>query len=236
MAVFVLVHGGWGGGWEWRDVADRLRSAGHVVYRVTLTGLGERRHLAAASVDLDTHVDDVLGVLEMEDLTEVNLVGQSYGGAVVTGVADRAPQRVARLIYVDAFVPRDGQSVNDLSPPAFVERLRALATDGLVPLPFTDAELGLPDDIRRWYAPKLVPQPLATLDQPLQLTGRAADVPHVYIDCRPDDVDENHWVFSPFAKRARADGWECRSLPVGHDAHVLAPESLAAMLLEVAGI
>jgi pimeloyl-ACP methyl ester carboxylesterase len=237
MAVYVLVHGGWGGGWEWRQVAERLAAAGHTAYRPTLTGLGERRHLTRPDIDLDTHVSDVLGLLEFEDLEEIILVGQSYGGAVVTGVVDRAPERVSRVVYVDAFVPADGESVNDLSPAGFVTQLRTLAEEhggGLAPLPFTDEELGLPEAILAWYAPKLVPHPLATLDQALRLTGRGSGVPRVYVDCRPEDVPEEHWVFSRFAEQARTKDWEYHCLPVGHDAQVLAPDALAALLLHLA--
>jgi pimeloyl-ACP methyl ester carboxylesterase len=236
MAVFVLVHGGWGGGWEWQQVADRLVGEGHVAHRPTLTGLGERQHLAGPQVGLDTHIADVMGVLAFEDLREVILVGQSYGGAVVTGVADRAADRLQRLVYVDAFVLRHGESVNDVSPPGFVARLRSLAArvgNGLVPLPFSDDELGLPEEVRSWYAPRLVPQPLSTLDEPIELTGAGDDVPRTYVDCRPDDVEADRWVFTPFALRAAEAGWDCRRLAVGHDAHVLAPDALTTLLLEL---
>lgn len=236
MTTFVLVHGGWGGGWEWRLVADRLHARGHVVHRPTLTGLGEKRHLARPDVDLDTHIRDVINLIEYEDLRDVILTGQSYGGAVVTGVADRIAERVRRLVYVDAFAPQDGQSVNDLSPPRFVEHMRAMARESgqewLVPLPFGDGELGLPAELEAWYAPKLCPHPLATLDQPLRLTGAVDDVPRSYVDCAPDDVER--WVFARFAQRAREEGWDYRRLPVGHDAQVIAPDRLAEMLEELA--
>lgn len=237
MATFVLVHGGWGGGWEWRQVADRLAALGHVVHRPTLTGLGERRHLARPEVDLDTHVDDVLGVLALEELDEVILTGQSYGGMVVTGVADRVPQRIARLVLIDAFCPRDGESCNALSPPGFVDHIRALAEehgDGwLVPLPFPPDDMGLPPEIIDSYVGRLVPQPLATLEQPLRLTGAGDAIPRTYVDCRPDDVAEEHWVFARFAQRAREEGWDVHRLPVGHDVHVIDPDGLTALLEEL---
>ncbi|CAN5641432.1 alpha/beta hydrolase [soil metagenome] len=231
MATYVLVHGGWGGAWEWRQVAQLLAARGHDVQRVTLTGLGDRVHLARPDVSLDTHITDVLMVLRYEDLSDVVLVGQSYGGAVITGVADRAAERIRRLVYVDAFVPRDGESVNDLSPDRFVERMRQLADESgdgwQVPLPFDPGDLG-PPEIEAWYAPKLVPHPLACFDQPIALTGACDAVPRSYIDCRPDDAAG--WVFQGFADRARAEGWDFHALPVGHDAQVLAPELLTAML------
>jgi pimeloyl-ACP methyl ester carboxylesterase len=237
MATYMLVHGGWGGAWEWRKVAQLLTATGHDAHRVTLTGLGDRAHLARPDVNLDTHVTDVLMALHYEDLSDVVLVGQSYGGAVVTGVADGAPERIRRLVYVDAFVPRNGESVNDLSPPAFVERMRQLAEasgDGwLVPLPFAPGDLG-PPEMEEWYAPKMVPHPLACFEQPISLTGACEAVPRSYIDCRPDEVAAERWVFSSFAERARAEGWDFHSLPVGHDAQVLAPEQLTAMLEAIA--
>ena len=156
MATFVLVHGAWGGGWEWRFVADWLQRRKHIAHRPTLTGLGERRHLARPEIDLETHIADVLAVLECEGLDDVVLVGQSYGGAVVTGVGDRAADRITHLVYVDAFAPRDGESVNDLSPTAFVARLRQLAAKTRggweVPVPFAPDELGLPAEVEDWYA------------------------------------------------------------------------------------
>ena len=109
--TYVLVHGAWGGGWAWRDVADRLRARGHEAYRPTLTGLGERRHLATEDVGLDTHIEDVVNLLVFEQLHDVVLVGHSYGGMVISGVADRVPERIAYRIYIDAFVPEDGESL-----------------------------------------------------------------------------------------------------------------------------
>lgn len=117
MATFVIVHGAWSGGHAWRKVRPLLRAAGHEVFTPALTGLGERAHLANPDVDLDTHLGDVVGVLEYEDLHQVVLVGHSYGGVVITGVADRLASRLAELVYLDAEVPEDGQSEYDLLPP-----------------------------------------------------------------------------------------------------------------------
>lgn len=236
MATFVLVHGGWGGGWEWRLVAQRLQHGGHLAYRPTLTGLGERRHLARPDIDLDTHINDVLGVLESEDLTEVVLVGQSYGGAVVTGVADRAASRIRHLVYVDAFVPENGESVNGLSGEKFTEYLHSLAAESgggwQVPVWFNAADQDLPDPISEWYMSHVGPHPLATLDQPLQLTGAVEAVPRTYIDCEPPGLSS--WVFRDYAEKARSRGWGYRQLPVGHDSHVIDPDSLALLLDEIA--
>jgi pimeloyl-ACP methyl ester carboxylesterase len=236
VANFVLVHGGWGGGWEWRSVADLLQQAGHTAYRPTLTGLGERRHLAGPGVDLDTHIDDVRGVLEAEDLTEVLLVGQSYGGMVVTGAADRAADRIRRLIYVDAFVPEDGQSANDLAGEKFAAFVRDLAaSDGggwQVPVWFTGEDLDLPADTTEWYMSHVGPHPLASLEQPVRLTGDLEPVPKTYIDCEPPDA--KGWLFRPFADLARSRGWDYRHLPKGHDVQVIDPKALAATLDKIA--
>ena len=117
MATFVVAHGAWSAGWAWKKMRPRLRERGHELWTPTYTGLGERAHLATPDITLDTHIQDVCGLLVMEDLRDVILVGHSYGGMVATGVADRETARIARLVYLDAFVPRDGQSVLDLQPP-----------------------------------------------------------------------------------------------------------------------
>src|SRR5262249_15229204 len=127
MATFVLVHGAWHGGWRWRDVAARLRRAGHDVYAPSLTGLGERAHLARPGIALDDHVQDVVALLQMEALSEVVLVGHSYGGMVVTGAADREAARIRRLVYLDAFVPESGRCVLDYVVP---ERAATMRREG----------------------------------------------------------------------------------------------------------
>ena len=118
MATFVVAHGAWSAGWGWKKMHPLMSTRGHRLITPTLTGLGERGHLAHPNIDLDTHITDILGVLEFEDLTNVSLIGHSYGGMVATGVADRARKRIAQLIYIDAFVPDDGDSVIDLLPAA----------------------------------------------------------------------------------------------------------------------
>ena len=117
MATFVLVHGSWAGSVVWRELAPRLRKAGQEVYAPTLTGIGARKHLLSREIDLDTHIQDVIGVIDDADLCDIVLVGNSYGGMVITGVADRVPEKVASLVYLDAFVPENGQSLFNLLPP-----------------------------------------------------------------------------------------------------------------------
>lgn len=153
MAAFVIVHGAWGGGWEWRDVEARLRARGHEVTRPTLTGLGERSHLVSSEVTLETHLEDVLRHLRFEDLRGVVLCGHSYGGMVVRGVADRMPERIAGVVYVDALVPADGECAFDLIGPGFANALRASATGGLLPAPPYEESVATHGE---WYAKRVV--------------------------------------------------------------------------------
>jgi pimeloyl-ACP methyl ester carboxylesterase len=233
MATFVLVHGAWHGGWCWRRVATPLRAAGHEVLTPTLTGLGERAHLAQPSVDLETHVQDVLAVLEYEAVADAVLVGHSYGGVVGTVVADRAAARLARLVYLDAPVPRDGQCGLDLVAPAAAAdfRARAQAGDGWRMAPNTPAALGLvaPADVA-WAAPRLTPQPLATFAQPARLTGAVERVPRAYIFCAPARPGSR---LPDFAAQARAAGWAYHEVATGHDAMISAPDAVVAALLDI---
>src|SRR5690606_21330910 len=131
MATFLICHGAWSAGWAWKKVRAQLRAAGHEVFTPTYTGLGERAHQASRAITLDTHIADVLGGIEYEDLSDIVLVGHSYGGMVATGVADRARERVARLVYLDAFVPANGQSLHDLLPDgARAHQLESAAQQG----------------------------------------------------------------------------------------------------------
>ena len=127
MATFVVCHGAWSAGWAWRKMRPLMKDAGHTLITPTYTGLGERGHLASPAVDLELHIRDVTAVLEFEDLTDVVLIGHSYGGMVATGVADRAGARIAQLVYLDAFVPQDGQSLFDLQSDATATRMRDAA-------------------------------------------------------------------------------------------------------------
>src|SRR3712207_5559246 len=170
MATFVIVHGAWSGSHAWRWVRTLLRAAGHDVVTPCLTGLGERAHLAARSTDLDTHVVDVAGVLHYEDLSGVVLVGHSYGGMVITGVADRVPERLAQLVYLDADVPLEGESDLNLVPAderaGYEEAARTRGEGWRVPPPFPDPlPPGLPPEVR-WAVSRMVPHPLASLAQP----------------------------------------------------------------------
>lgn len=237
MTTFVIVHGGWGGGWEWGAVARSLRTGGHEVHTPTLTGLGDRAHLASPDIGLATHVQDVVAVLEAWNLRDVVLVGQSYGGMVVTGVVDRVPDRLRRLVYVDAFVPFDGQSCNELCGDVWTVRMRQLADeqgDGWqVPLPFTGT-MGLSDEVAAWYLPRLVPHPLATLEDRLEVTGDGDRVPRSYLHLVDAVEAADQGPTAASAAHAREQGWDY-SLVVGpHDLHVEDPARMVDLLQSLA--
>jgi pimeloyl-ACP methyl ester carboxylesterase len=240
MATLVLLHGAWSGGWLWEPAAKVLRAAGHEVHRPTFTGLGERAHLARPEIDLQTHVQDVLGVLEAEDLHQVVLVAFSYGGMVAEMVAERALARVARLIYVDAFLPENEKSMFDFMPPqvrAAMEAQVQTAGEGwrLPPRPLDGlgriAPYAQPEaDILQRLASRM-PQPARTFSQPATLQGSAAVLPHGYIyatDKAPNDP------MALFARRAREAGWRYAEIPTGHFPVLTMPRELAALILEFA--
>ena len=237
VSIFVIVHGGFGGGWEWTPVAQLLRERGHVVFTPTLTGMGERSHLGPR-VGLGTHIDDLVAVLEFEDLHDVVLCGASYGGMPVTGAADRAPERIALLIYVDALVPVDGQSGIDLLPEGFGALVRAAADEhghGWVAIP--DAVLPpeglIADELRARYVARLRDQPVATFTEPIHLAGASSDVRRAFIRCTGGELDVGGDPIEPMAARARAEGWLYRELSAPHDPHLFDPTATAAMLDEL---
>ena len=239
MATFVLVHGGWHGGWCWKRVTPHLQAAGHVVYAPTLTGLGERSHLASPEINLSTHIQDILNVLIYEELTDVVLVGHSYSGMVIAGVADRAPERVTGLVYLDAFVPEDGQSLQDIFRPPYGEgvNLETLLVDGWrLPYPFLERPFGITSAAdAQWVLDKITPQPVNTLLEPVYFTnGGAPAIPRTYIYLRSPGGQPVDTEFVWFAERARTQpGWTYHELVSGHDAMLIIPEAVAALLLEV---
>ncbi|HMR30871.1 MAG TPA: alpha/beta hydrolase [Geminicoccaceae bacterium] len=230
MATFVIVHGAWGGGFSWAKIRRMLAARGHEVFTPTLTGLGERAHLASPAVDLETHIQDVVATIETEDLRDVVLLGHSYGGMVVTGAADRVAERLAHLAYLDAFVPGDGDSVMSLQPAANAQAMKDRLVDGwrLTPNPLA---ADTPADQRDWLAARRKDQPYATFTRPVRLTGAARGVPRTYIYCLqkyPGDT------FGPFAAKARSEaGWRYREIDATHTPNVTAPEALLKLILEM---
>lgn len=212
----VLVHGAWGGGWDWRPVDRMLTDRGYDVYRATLTGLGERVHLAGPEVDLRTHITDVVNLILFEDLDDVVLLGHSYGGMVVTGVADSIPDRIATLIYMDAMLPHSGESVTDLS---------SISAEGEVNVPgWVAADAPYPRD---------VPHPTGTLTQRLYLSGPPwPGVRGAYILTEEPEQGPDHFRWA--AERADALGWPVHLIETGHNAQRTAREELVALIQEIA--
>jgi pimeloyl-ACP methyl ester carboxylesterase len=207
------------------------------VYVPSLTGVGERVHLAGPHVDLDTHIQDVVNLLYYKDLSGVVLVGWSYGGSVVTGVADRLPERIAHLVYFDSDVPRDGETS---SPPSFhaakEEQARAKGDGWRIPPPWgaDDLPTELPAETRRWMAARLTPDLLKTRTQPIRLTGAGTAVPTTYIRCTVghDPTDE---IQRREDERVRSEpAWGYRELDAGHVAPLTVPRAVADLLLEFA--
>jgi len=237
MATFVLVHGGGHGGWCYQKVARRLRAEGHEVHAPSLTGLGERKHLVGPHVDLDLHATDVAQLLRYEDLHDVILVGHSYGGMVITGAADKAVDRVGKLVFLDAANPRNGQSLVDVAGPV-IESVRPMGevVDGvelvLLPAPGAAAFYGVtdPEDLA-WMDERLEGHPWACFEQPLDLQREDElwAIPQFHIVCTSTVLTRDPELIGT----ARAEGrvWE---IDTGHDLMVTEPELVTRALLEVA--
>ncbi|MSQ51292.1 MAG: alpha/beta hydrolase [Betaproteobacteria bacterium] len=229
--TFVLIHGAWHGGWCWRQVLPLLRSGGHEVHAPTLTGLGERAHLAHPDINLDTHIRDVCGVIEFEELKDVVLVGHSYAGMVITGVADRVPDRIRRLIYFDAFVPENGKALIDYTGAERAARQRAEgeASGTVGPMPAAALGLTRPEDIA-WATRRQVRHPYRTMSQPLLLSNQAAlaRIPKAFVNCHSATG-----TFEQFAVKIRQDSaWHYLELKTGHDAMIIDPQGTARILVE----
>lgn len=234
--TFVLVHGAWHGGWCWSRVADRLRAAGHRVFTPTQTGLGERRHLLSKDITIDTFTQDIVNVVEAEELSEIVLVGHSFGGLAISGVADRMPERVRHLVYLDAIIVEGGKSFYDGLPPDMVAaRLKiGQETSGGVSMPSPPASsFGVSDPKDAdWITRRLTPHPLGTYTSPLLLNRPVGNnLPRTYIACTSPAYAfldaTRRWV------RSQPD-WRWQEIASGHDAMVMAPEELTRMLVGVA--
>ncbi|HWE79408.1 MAG TPA: alpha/beta hydrolase [Pseudolabrys sp.] len=235
MATFVLVHGAWSGGWCYGKVAALLRARGHRVFTPTLTGQGERTHLLSAGVNLTTHINDVAGVFDYEGIEDAVLAGHSYGGMVVTGVADRIPARVAALVYLDAFLPENGQSLFDINIPVNTQRFVADAGDfGGIAVPAPPAAFFNVNAADAGRVDRLAtPFPMAAMAERLVLTGAHKAVrKHVYVH---GTILPRESPFKPFYERVQDDpAWIAHALACGHHVMLDLPEKTAE-ILEAAG-
>ena len=235
MTTFVLVHGAWHGSWCWKRVRQDLQARGHAVFTPTLTGVGERSHLLARNVDLETHVLDVVNLIAWEDLHDLVLCGHSYGGCVVTGVADRLPERIRALVYLDAFVLDDGECLVDHLPDDQRERMydgtRASGDDWRVP-PIPAAVFAVNVADRDWVDRQCTPHPLACFEERLKLAGGISRIKDVHYILATGFREGS--PFPPFYARAQKKHWKATTIESGHDVMLDKPQELVAMLLEAA--
>jgi pimeloyl-ACP methyl ester carboxylesterase len=237
MAVFVLVHGGGHGGWCYNRLSPLLRAEGHLVYSPSLTGCGDRKHLLTADVDLDTHIADIVNLIDYDDLDQVILVGHSYGGMVITGVADRVPERLRDLVYLDAAHPVDGESLRVLAARSIEPTYAAVQTlNGaevvMTPMPGMAGFFGITDPVdAAWTDAKLTPHPWKCFDQPLRLLNgdSARSVRRTNINC----TQALRGSTAQDAAR-QTDGDRNFEIDTGHDLMITEPRAVADMLLEVA--
>jgi len=232
MASFVLIHGAWEAGWVWRSVEDHLRAAGHEVFRPSLTGVGERLHLLSRAVDLEMHISDILGLIKWERLRNVTLVGHSYGGMVATGVADRVQDQIGSLVYLDAFIPKDGQSLFDLLPhertAGMMKFVEEYGDGWRVPVEVLPSQNVTEPSEAALLKELSVPQPLATFSQKLKLVGN-----HLRVEKKAYALASGYSpsVFTRFADEALALGWPVENLPTHHFVMLSMPRETAALLM-----
>jgi len=230
--TYVLVHGAYGGGWIWRDVAEGLRKLGHRVLTPTQTGMGERSHLMSRQITVDTHIGDVANVIETEELSGVILVGHSYGGMAVTGVADRMTDRIRHIVYLDALIPENGDTAFTILPPGMADGRRKVAREqgGGVALPVPGPEaFPIPDGpAKDWFMRRLRPHPIGTYESTVVLSKPAgAGLPVTYVAYTNPALSS----IEPSRQRARAKaGWRYMELPVPHDVEVPTPEKVVELL------
>lgn len=234
-SAYVLVHGAWHGAWCWARVLPLLRRAGHVAHAVTLTGVGERAHLMGPDIDLNTHIQDVVGLVLAEELQRVVLVGHSYGGIVITGVANRLqhehPGLLAQMVYLDAVVPEPGESWSSRHTPETQQaRIDASASSGGISFPPPDASVfGLQGVDRDWVNRRQTPQPFAVYQQALHFdAGRVAALPRTFVDCTNPALPT---IAASRVKVRSEPGWRVVEMNTGHDPMVSAPDGLADILL-----
>jgi pimeloyl-ACP methyl ester carboxylesterase len=227
MTTFVLVHGAWHGSWCWKRVRSLLQRQGHEVFTPTLTGVGERAHLLAPSVDLRTHTLDVLNLIDWEELDDIVLCGHSYGGMVVTGVADKIPRRIRTLVYLDAFVPENGDSLVQFAP-----IMDAQLVEGWKCIPISAETFGVNPADRAWVDRQCTLQSAACFRQPAELTGGLSQLKRIGY------IYASGWAgfqspFHPFYEKAKSRGWFTHEVECGHDVMLDRPDALAALLADL---
>ena len=231
MTTFVLCHGAWGGGWSYRRVAKHLRDAGHEVFTPTYTGLGERSHLANPDISLSTHVADVRGVIRYEELDGFVLVGHSYGGMVITGVAEAEWQKIIRIVYLDAFLPKPGQSLVDQTPDGGKGALKVVAEQGdgwRMPRPPNSIHETVPDDDRAWILRNTCDQPVKTMTEAYEGAENHLKIADkIYVLC----TLRTETPFFPIAERLRGDpAWRVEELPTHHHLAMSMPKETAEII------
>jgi pimeloyl-ACP methyl ester carboxylesterase len=231
--TFVLVHGAWHGGWCWRRVADLLQATGHKVFAPTLTGLGERSHLMRAGINLTTHVTDVVNVMKWEELSGVVLCGHSYSGMVVSGVAEQMTDKIASIVFLDAFLPENGDAMADLTSQVVRDGLKTATEKGDIAMPARPAAAFLVNEKdQAWVDAKCGPHPIGTMTEKISLSGareRIGKKAYIRAGAYPNPG------FDRALARVKADrSWRTYQVPCGHDVMVDMPERLAEILLEVA--
>jgi pimeloyl-ACP methyl ester carboxylesterase len=233
--TYVLVHGSWGGGWQWAPVAERLRAQGHRVFTPTQTGLGERRHLLSRDITIDTFVEDIVNVIGAEELRDVILVGHSFGGVPVTGVVDRMPGHIRHLVYLDAAIVQGGQSFFGSYPPEVAAARRKAAQEGgngiAVPVPPIEALSGIgvpPGPLAEWMHRRLTPHPIGTYETPLKLSnpvGNGRPCTYVHFNSPP---------FAPMEASRRwargQQGWSWTELATSHNGLITVPDEVTRLL------
>jgi pimeloyl-ACP methyl ester carboxylesterase len=233
--TFILVHGAWHGGWCWRRVADKLRAAGHAVFTPTCTGLGERTHLLSTDITLDTFTTDIANVIEAEELSDVILVGHSFGGSPTSGVAERMPNRIKHLVYLDSLMVLPGKAPFDSLPSEVVAARKKAAQDtsGGLSLPNpAPSVFGIPDGAdAEWVKRRLTPHPISTYESKLNIKGPVGNnLPRTYIHCTNPSYAaleaSRVWV-------KQQQGWHWMEISTGHDAMVTAPDELSTMLARI---
>jgi len=232
MSNLVLVHGAWHGAWCWARVLPGLRRRGHRVFAVTLTGVGERAHLLRPDITLQTHIDDVAMLIEAEELRDVVLVGHSYAGIMITGVADRMPQRLKHLVYVDAVIAHPGESWSSTHPAAVqAQRRAAIAVHGFIPAA-SASTYGLTGDDAQWVERRQTPHPGKVYDEPLHFdAARMLALPRTFLAC----TDPALPTIAVARTRARTEpGWRVVELATGHDPMISAPDEFEAAVLAAA--